>query len=54
MLDSVNGAGARPRPGRKSVVAEAEMTGDAESDELMEWQEVGWIYRLDVARSISF
>lgn len=35
-----DGVKARPRLGRKTAVAEVEMTGDAESDELMEWQEV--------------
>ena len=38
----------------RPAVAEAELIGDAESHELTEWQEVGWIYGLDVARSISF
>ena len=35
---------ARPRSGRRPAVAEAGMTGDAESDELTEWQGAGWIY----------
>lgn len=41
---------ARSTSGRRSVVAEAEMTGDAENEELTEWQGVGKIYLLDVAR----
>ena len=45
---------ARPRSDRRPAVTEAEMTGDAESDELIEWQGVGWIYLLDMARSTSF
>ena len=48
------GVEARYSSGRRPAVGEAEMTGDAESDELTEWQGVGWIYLLDVARSISF
>ncbi len=39
-----DGVEARPRPGRRSAVAETEMIGDAESHELTEWQVVGWIY----------
>ena len=39
---SRGGSGRRPAP------------GETESGELTEWQEVGLIYRLDVARSISF
>ena len=39
-----DGVEARPRPGRRSAVAETEMTGDAESHELTEWQVVDWIY----------
>ena len=39
--------------GWRPAVTEAEMTGDAESDELTEWEGVGWIYLLDVARRIS-
>lgn len=35
---------ARIRFGRRPAVAKAEVTGDAESDDLMEWEEVGWIY----------
>ena len=38
------GVEARPRSGRRSAVAETEMTGDAESHELTEWQGVGWVY----------
>ena len=39
-----DGLEARPRPGRKPAVVEAEMTGNAECDELTEWHEAGWIY----------
>ena len=42
------------RPGWRAAVVETEITGDAESEELTEWQEVGWINWLDVARNISF
>lgn len=49
-----DGVEVRPRSGRRPVVAKAEMTGDANSDELTEWQRVGWIYWLDMARSISY
>ena len=52
--DVCGGVEARYTSGRKPAVAEAEMTADAESDELTEWQGVGWIYLLAVARSISF
>ncbi len=38
------GVEAWSRPGGRPTVVKAEMTGDAESDELTEWQEVGWIY----------
>ena len=39
-----DGVEARPRFGRRSAVAETDMTGDAENHELREWQGVGWIY----------
>ena len=39
-----DGVEARPRFGRRSAVAETEMTGDAESHELTEWQVVCEIY----------
>ncbi len=43
------GVQARSRSGRRSVVSEAEMTGDAKSHELTKWQEsVG----LDLARGV--
>ena len=48
------GVEARYTSARRPAVAKAEMTGDVESDELTERQGVGWIYLLDVARSISF
>ena len=35
------GVEARHRSGRRPAVAETEMTGDAKSDELTEWQRVG-------------
>lgn len=39
------GVEAMPRSGGRPAVAETEMTSDAVSDELTEWQEgVGWIY----------
>ncbi len=38
-----DGVEARPRSGRRSAVAEIEMTGDAASHELTGWQGVGWI-----------
>ena len=40
--DICDGVEARPRPGRRPAVAE--MTGDADSDELTEWQKIGWNY----------
>lgn len=49
-----DGVEARPRSGRRPAVTKAGMTGDADSDELIEWQGVCWIYWQDVARSISF
>ena len=42
----------RPRSGRGPAVAE--LTGDAKSDKLTEWQRVSWIYGLDIARIIFF
>ena len=42
--DSCGGVEAKLRSGRRPAVADTEMTGDAESDELTEWQEVGWVY----------
>lgn len=41
------------RSGRRPAVAEAEMTDNAESDVLTEWQGVGWIYLLDMTRFIE-
>ena len=43
-VDYCGGVEGGPRSGRRSAVAESEMTGDAESHELTEWQGVGWIY----------
>ena len=37
-----DGVEARPRFGRRPAVAEAEVTGDTESDELTKWQGLGW------------
>lgn len=45
---------ARPRSGRRPSVAEAEMAGNVKIEELTDWQEVGWTYLLDMARSSSF
>lgn len=42
---------ARPRSGRRPVVTEAELTGDAEIDELTEWQDVGCILIISMARA---
>ena len=42
--DVCDGVEARPRSSRRSAVAKTEMTGDAESHELTEWQVVGGIY----------
>ena len=53
-MEYCGGVEARPRSDRRPAVTEAEIIGDAESDELIEWQRVGWIYLLDMARSTSF
>lgn len=39
-----DGLEAGPRSVRRSAVAESEMTGEAESHKLTEWQGVDWIY----------
>lgn len=44
----------RSRSGRRPAFAKAELTGDAKSGELTEWQGVGLIHLLDMVRSISF
>lgn len=43
-LTHYDGVKARPRSCKRPAVTEAEVTGDAESDELTGWHGFGWIY----------